>query len=319
MALDTTRLAGAEKQAEIARLKKELSVAEHRLQDLTRQNQSLRDDNDDLSQKLLMRAKRNGESTVLIDRLTDMRSQLRDSERQRETLLSQSADMKADLDQLHEELAGYRSNTRDDSEQVKALQQELEDLRKQSRQELGDIQEELDAAVRGNDRVSEASEQVLEFEALRQENNSLQQSMKDRLKELQTSQETGQLLEDELEDANREIDDLRRQLERQAAKVKELEDAARQPVSQVADLLEDNNDFIPGSVPVLKSDGAVGSGFDVKTAGISAIAGFLLASLLFMMTGGGDDQAAVESQSVVEQPATVKNTGSAAGQIIRKP
>jgi chromosome segregation ATPase len=271
MALDTTRLAGAEKQAEIARLKKELSVAEHRLQDLTRQNQSLRDDNDDLSQKLLMRAKRNGESTVLIDRLTDMRSQLRDSERQRETLLSQSADMKADLDQLHEELAGYRSNTQDDSEQVKALQQELEDLRKQSRQELGDIQEELDAAVRGNDRVSEASEQVLEFEALRQENNSLQQSMKDRLKELQTSQETGQLLEDELEDANREIDDLRRQLERQAAKVKELEDAARQPVSQVADLLEDNNDFIPGSVPVLKSDGAVGSGFDVKTAAISAI------------------------------------------------
>lgn len=319
MALDTTKLAGAEKQAEIARLKKELSVAEHRVQDLSRQNQSLRDDNDDLSQKLLVRAKRNGESTVLIDRLTDMRAQLRDSERLRETLQAESADMKADLDQLHEELAGYRSHTQDDSEQVKALQQELEDLRRQSRQELADIQEELDSAVQGNDLVSETSEHVLEVEALRQENNSLQQSMKDRLKELQTSQETGQLLEDELEDANREIDELRRQLERQAAKVKELEEAAKQPVSQVADLLEDNNDFIPGSVPVLKTGGGIVSGFDVKTAAVSAVAGFLLASLLLLLGGGNDEQAVVETPPAVEQPAAVKNTGSAAGQIIRKP
>ncbi len=318
--IDTAKIAGAEQQAELARLKRELSLAENRLQEIKQQNTALRNDNDDLSQKLLVRAKRNGDSSVLMDRLTDMRAQLRDSERLRDKQQEEAAGLKIDLDQAQAELARIGSITSDDSEEVKALQQQLEELRRQSRQQLADLQRELDAALSDSANAPDSSLHVLEVEALRQENSGLNQTLSDRLKELQNSQETGQLLEDELEDANTEIDELRRQLEKRSEKISELEQNLKQPATRVAELLEDDdtrsNSFIPGSIPVLKADGQGFGGYPLKLIGLSLFAGFLLGLAMMSLISPDDTAVPEPRQAPVKAPAGKVQVPSS-GQILR--
>jgi len=292
--IDKAKLAGAEMQAEIARLKRDLSVAQQRVLDVQQNNTKLHQDNEDLSQKLHSRAKREGESTVLLDRLADMRAQLRDSERQRDSQQAELTELKTDLQILQDKQAELNGTAVEDSEQVQALQLELDELRQKSRKELTDLQHELDEALSKAESGGQNDQHVLEIEALRQKNEGLEQSLSDRLKELQTSQETGQLLEDELEDANREIDELRRQQEKLSEKISQLEQQAGRPVS------------FAGTAETDQSAQAGGLNSPMVQIAIAGVAGFVLGLIIMAMLGSGDSSSQVEKG------------GSASGQIIRR-
>ena len=247
--IDTAKIADAEQQAEIAKLQRELSIAQNQLNSFTQKCERLEKDNDDLSQKLLVKAKRDGESTVLMDRLNNMRTQLRDMERARDQATADTAELRAVMQQYVDQIQTIDAAI--DPEEHEALRQELEMVREQARRDLKELQEQLDQQASQAQSVD--SDNVIETEALRQEHEVLSRSLSDRTDELQNSQQTCQLLEDELEDAHAEIDELRRQLEKQAEEIKQQAEE-QQAGESVEEILAENisdDDELAQSVPVL--------------------------------------------------------------------
>ncbi len=277
--IDIAKIADAEQQAEIATLQRDLAIAQNQLRNLREKSERLEADNDDLSQRLLKRAKRDGESSVLMDRVNNLRVDLRAMERARDQAANEAAGLQA-MVQSYEERLGSEEDVID-PEEFEALKQELERQREQSRKDLQDLQDQLE---RQSQQVSSSvdSESVLEIEVLRQEHDVLKNSLADRQSELQSSQETCQLLEDELEDAHTEIDELRRQLEQHAAEIERTEkELEKKNAETVAQMLAENmqqEDEIHQSVPVLDIDSA--SVFGSKQKAILLMVGLVLGIVL---------------------------------------
>ena len=164
-----------------------------------------------------------------------------------------------------------------DPEEYEALRQELEMVREQARRDLQDLQNQLEDQASQVQAVD--SDNVIETEALRQEHEVLTRSLSDRSNELQNSQHTCQLLEDELEDAHAAIDEMRRQLEQQADELKQLaaaEEAKSESVEEIlAENIDDEDDY-EQSVPVLDIR-ASNAGFFSRVSLLSIIFGSVIA------------------------------------------
>ena len=297
--MDTSKIAGAGREAELSRLKRELTLLEQRYQDLDDLNAELRNDNDELTRTLQSRARREGESRILIDRLNNLRQQLRDVERMRDSFKKETQELQLDLKQLREQQHLEQNRQTQEAEQLHNLQQQLEEQRSHSRQQLNALQQELDEALKNGSHDQQANnDQILELEALRQENSQYRKNLSDRIRELQTSQETGQLLEDELEDANREIDELRRQLEKQQEK-----------------LLHAQHNLSAAAANGATLRSALTEPKQFKLAIVAALSGFCLALLLSLLLSSAavqDDKAGRSSN------ANTNSAQSSAGQIIRQ-
>ncbi|MBT8440080.1 MAG: hypothetical protein HKP55_11455 [Gammaproteobacteria bacterium] len=277
--IDIAKIADAEQQAEMATLQRDLAIAHNQLGILREKSERLEADNEDLSQRLLKRAKRDGESSMLMDRLSNLRVDLREMERARDEAANEVAGLQAML-QSYEERLGSEDDAID-PEAFESLKEELETLREKSRKDLQGLQDQLDQQ---SEQVSSNvdSQSVLEIEVLRQEHDVLKSSLADRQSELQSSQQTCQLLEDELEDAHTEIDELRRQLEQHAAEIeraeKELENKNAETVAQMLAENMGQEEELNQSVPVLDIDSA--AVFGGKQKAILLVVGLVLGIVL---------------------------------------
>ncbi len=285
--INTAKLADAEQQAEIATLQRDLAIAKNQLESLTSKCERLQDDNDELSQKLLTRAKRDGESTVLMERLNSMRAQLREMERSRDQAAADAAELRAVMQQYVDQIQTI--DAAPDPEEYEALRQELEMVREQARRDLQDLQDQLEEQASQVQTVD--SDNVIETEVLRQEHEVLSQSLSDRSNELQNSQHTCQLLEDELEDAHAAIDEMRRQIEQQAEELKQQAAAEETRTESVEEILAENiddEDDYEQSVPVLDIK-ASNAGFFSRRPLMSIIVGgvIVLAALEAMTFTSG--------------------------------
>jgi chromosome segregation ATPase len=249
--IDIAKIADAEQQAEIATLQRDLAIAQNQLRNLRDKGERLEADNEDLSERLLKRSKRDGESSVLMDRVSNLRVGLREMERARDEATNEVAGLRAMVQSYEERLESQEDVI--DPEAFESLKEELDTLREKSRKELQELQDQLDQQ---SEQASSSidSESVLEVEVLRQEHDVLKSSLADRQSELQSSQQTCQLLE-ELEDAHAEIDELRRQLEQHAAEFERAEkELEKKNAETVAEMLAENmqqEDELHQSVPVV--------------------------------------------------------------------
>lgn len=277
--IDIAKIADAEQQAEIATLQRDLAIAQNQLRNLRDKGERLEADNEDLSQRLLKRSKRDGESSVLMDRVSNLRIGLREMERARDEATNEVAGLRAMVQSYEERLESQEDVI--DPEAFESLKEELDALREKSRKELQELQDQLDQQ---SEQASSSvdSESVLEVEVLRQEHDVLKSSLADRQSELQSSQQTCQLLEDELEDAHTEIDELRRQLEQHAAEIERAEkELEKKNTETVAEMLAENmqqEDELHQSVPVLDIDSA--SVFGGKQKAMLLLTGLVLGILL---------------------------------------
>ncbi|MGD2117929.1 MAG: hypothetical protein PVG66_06205 [Chromatiales bacterium] len=231
--IDISRITDVEIQAELVKLRNDLSACRRKADELQASHDRLLQDNQDLSRTLMQRAKANGESTILIERLNTMRTQLRDSERARDHAEADANELRGVMQQYVEQIKSAENLA--DNAEVHSLQKELSMVREQAardvehmRAELEKLQQEAAENAKHND------DGAVELEVLRQETESLTVSLADRQSELQNSQQTCQLLEDELEDAHADIDEMRRKLEKQAEQIDALEQAAAEAESAQA-------------------------------------------------------------------------------------
>ena len=132
--IDIAKIADAEQQAEIATLQRDLAIAQSQLKNLRDKMERLEADNEDLSQRLVKRAKREGESSVLMDRLSNLRVDLREMERARDEAANEVAGLQAMVQAYEERLAGEDDGI--DPEEFDSLKEELETLREKSRRDL---------------------------------------------------------------------------------------------------------------------------------------------------------------------------------------
>lgn len=116
------------------------------------------------------------------------------------------------------------------------LKFELDELQERSDSELSALESESDSVqLRSSELLSEENQEVIAQEAARQEMSEFQNTLQERDKGIKAMEEAQQFLEDELEDANAEIDRLRRELDKAIVENeeadylrKEAEDARKQ-------------------------------------------------------------------------------------------
>jgi chromosome segregation ATPase len=109
-------------------------------------------------------------------------------------------------------------------DEVSALQLELTMVREQAVKDVAAMREELARNATALTRLqASGGEEVVAHEAMRQEIGELQKSLQERQRELNGEEQARQMLEDALEDANTEIDDLRRKLDALAVDVEEAQ------------------------------------------------------------------------------------------------
>jgi len=250
--MDTSKISAAQQQAEIARLQRSLAAAEKQLQELAVKYESVQQDNDDLSEKLLTRAKNKGDSSVLIDRLNTLRSQLRDAERSRDQALTDASELRNVMQKYVDQIQTIDGDSND--EELEAVRRELEIVRQQAQKDVIELKEKIEEQASSSQFAAQDSENILELEVLRQESEIVSQSLVDRQQELHVSQQTCQLLEDELEDAHAKIDELRRQLEKKLEPRRVEEEAKEKAIKPVEDLLIESYELdedMAQSVPVV--------------------------------------------------------------------
>lgn len=306
--IDIAKIADAEQQAAIATLQRDLAIAQNQLRNLRDKGERLEADNEDLSERLLKRAKRDGESSVLIERVSNLRIELREMERARDEAASEAEGLRSMLQSYEERLESIDDGI--NAETFESLKQELETLREKSRKELQELQDQLDEQ---SEQVSSSvdSEIVLEVEVLRQERDVLKSSLADRQSELQSSQQTCQLLEDELEDAHAEIDEMRRQLEQHAAEIERTEkELEKKNAETVAAMLAENmqqEEELHQSIPVLDIDSA--SVFGGKQKAMLLVTGVVLGVVLMQLVsfalGKGELFGFLSRDTVIQQQETL--------------
>lgn len=290
--IDKSKIADAEQQAEIATLHRDLAMAQSQLRTLREKMETLQEDNETLEQRLMKKARREGESSILMDRLSNLRSDLRDMERERDQAITEMTGLQAKIEYLE----GRNQGDWVEAEEHEALKTELAEARDKARKDLQALQDQLEEAekhaaaspVRAVDK-----DNVLETEVLRQEHENLTLSLEDRESELNSLQRTCQLLEDELEDAHTEIDELRRRSEKQTADLQEArKELDRQNDDAVANMLAENmeKETLEETVPVLDiaSAGSVSLGKKISFILLGVLLSVAVLEAISISTGKGE-------------------------------
>jgi CRP-like cAMP-binding protein/chromosome segregation ATPase len=118
------------------------------------------------------------------------------------------------MEQYVDQIRGTQSGDEDGSE-VEALRAELEMVREQAIQDVAHMREQLALAETEKRRLHDADgREAISFESMRQRIDELEASLSERQRELTQADESRHVLEDELEDANRNIDTFSRDLEK---------------------------------------------------------------------------------------------------------
>jgi len=328
--MDNEKIDVAQQQADLARLKRDLALTQNQLQDQVNKSNRLQRDNDDLSQKLLVRDKRSGESSVLIDRLSDLRHQLRDVERSRDNALQVVLEHKLTIEDYIETIRKMEESK--EVTEFDKLNEELSEVKRQAAEDIETLENQLKEAKFESQSTNADSESILEIEVLRQESDVLSQTLKDRQQELQGSQETCQLLEDELEDVHAQIDDFRRQLEKKEAEIKAANQRVEESVNPVVEMLSIDQTGLGAGMPKILQKGGLLSAVFCKSGVISlAVGAFLVIVLFELMTlsmGKGEffqvlfssqeTSSEVAAPAKKQAPPVVRSVDISAGKILRE-
>lgn len=153
---------------------------------------------------------------------------------EREALREQLASQQQEADRLRGVMEEYVEQidanklARGDDE-ISALQLELAMVREQAVKDVAAMREELARNATALTRLqTSGGEEVVAHEAMRQEIGELRKSLQERQRELSGEEQARQMLEDALEDANAEIDDLRRKLDGMVVDVEEAQFGRRE-------------------------------------------------------------------------------------------
>lgn len=119
--------------------------------------------------------------------------------------------MNSQFDNVVEIQVGHVRDTQSEESKLQALRTELEMVREQAAQDVEQMRQQLNSA--GAQHQAEGGpDDVLSSEAQRQQLLSLQTALAERQRELTRAEASRQVLEDQLEDANGEIERLRQEL-----------------------------------------------------------------------------------------------------------
>lgn len=140
---------------------------------------------------------------------------------ERDALLAEVAMRESEVEQLRGVLEEYvdqiRAAQSDDGDvsEVAALRAELEMVREQAIRDVAHMREKLATAETQKRRLQQADgREAISHEAMRQRIEELESSLAERQRELSGADESRHMLEDALEDANRQLDAVRRDLEK---------------------------------------------------------------------------------------------------------
>lgn len=165
-------------------------------------------------------------------------------EEERESLHAELRARDRQLAELRDALAEARSALTaavgsDATHRVDALRVELDAVRAQAARELGEMRDRLQRAEQQARRLNDVDErEVVSQEVMRQQIESLEVSLSERQREVNEAQASQSMLEDELEDAHRQVDEIRRELQKAkldaetAVGVRAEAEAARQQLEQ---------------------------------------------------------------------------------------
>ena len=316
--IDNAKIADAEKQAVMATLQRDLAIAQNQVRQLSDKCEALQKDNDELSENLKKKARREGESSLLMERLSNLRSEARVLERSRDEASNELAGLRAELDEYKK--IALSNGPEITAEQYEALQTELAEYKENARRQLQELQEQLESQSKASrERLAGQggnSDSVLELEMLRQEHDMLSRSLGDRQTELQSSQQTCQLLEDELEDAHTSIDEMRRQIEKQSDELKKFkQEAETQQHDSVSELLAESiqqEQAFEKSVPVvnMSSAGPLQKKQKLTSMLTGAVILFVLLEVISIVAGPGELISSLLSSEPVSSSALVDENSS---------
>ncbi|MCB1800815.1 MAG: cyclic nucleotide-binding domain-containing protein [Gammaproteobacteria bacterium] len=110
----------------------------------------------------------------------------------------------------------------EDAGELQALRTELEMVREQAIRDVAQMREQLAAADIQKRRLQQADgREAISHEAMRQKIEALEASLGERQRDLAQAEHAQQMLEDELEDANRKLDAMQRDMDKAQADVEE--------------------------------------------------------------------------------------------------
>ncbi len=156
-------------------------------------------------------------SDVLTDRLVQVRSRAESAERQRTETMTQSREVRQQLNNLRDDMENRFENlseklAKTDSAEASALRRELETLRSRATTDLDSLRRKLLEVSQATD-SSRNVELEAELQALRQEAAVLRHAVKEKDKVLEDLASQCRSLEDLVEDRDREMEQLYRDLE----------------------------------------------------------------------------------------------------------
>jgi chromosome segregation ATPase len=222
-----------------------------------------------------------------------------------EELLAELAARESEVEQLRGVIEEYVSQfeqakrEHDGAAEIEALKAELEMVRGQAVRDVAEIREQLQRAERQARRLSEAGgRELVSQEAMRQQIETLEASLGERQREISDAQASQNMLEDELEDAHRQLDQARRELEKalsdadEAVSVRREAESARYQLQEA--LVQTQRDMEQAQVNDLRDERLASAG-GRATGGRGWLAGLVgavlaiagLAGLTFA-TGNGE-------------------------------
>ena len=168
-----------------------------------------------------------------------------DSISQNEELLAELAARESEVEQLRGVIEEYVSQfeqakrEHDGAAEIDALRAELTMVREQAVRDVAEMREQLQRAQQQARRLSEAGgRELVSQEAMRQQIETLEASLGERQREISDAQAAHNMLEDELEDAHRQLDQALRELEKAQADADEAISIRREAESARSQLQE---------------------------------------------------------------------------------
>jgi chromosome segregation ATPase len=222
-----------------------------------------------------------------------------------EELLAELAARESEVEQLRGVIEDYVSQfeqakrEHDGAAEIDALKAELEMVREQAVRDVADMREQLQRAQQQARRLSEAGgRELVSQEAMRQQIETLEASLGERQREISDAQAAQNMLEDEIEDAHRQLDQARRELEKaqadadEAMSVRREAESARSQLQEA--LVQTQRDAQQARVNDLRDDRLISaSGSAASGRGwVAALVGAVLAIVglvgLTVATGNGE-------------------------------
>lgn len=208
---------------------------------------------------------------------------------ERDALLAELAVRDSEVEQLRGVIEEYVDQIRaaqdvDDASEIGALRSELEMVREQAIRDVAKMREQLAAAETQKRRLQEADgREAISMESMRQRIEELEASLAERQRDIAAAEEARHMLEDSLEDANAQLDQVTRQLENAREEANESLVSRREAESARDQLAQALREFTEGDashVPLdLRDDRLAGSSRPITLDGGSAAGRWLAAAI----------------------------------------